>query len=509
MPDTQKQYDRLETLAGQMPAILDLFKLEPDRLENFVHTVGPIRADFSKQSISRAALSALMELAKASNLEEWRARFFAGDKINTSEDRAVLHMALRGVGGSKAVQKEVKAMRKRIAAFTKSIHEAGKYKAIVHVGIGGSDLGPRLVADAFAASVNPKLELRFAENVDGASINDALAGLNPKTTLVIVVSKSFTTQETRMNAIAARAWLEDALGKKAGQNFIAVTANREGAEAFGTRAVVKNLYSIRGVGRAISYEIVRQIGVVESCGSVEQPTLGYDAATRKTTPLRSKEEAHDYRYFPEPDLPPVVVDDARRDAIKASIPELPRARRHRFVEEFGLPAYDAAVLSDGRRLADYFEASVTALAGAEAKRIKIAGNLVMTNVLRALSDRGIGLEDLRVTPERLAELADMFFEEKISSKNVKDIFAAMLDAEGSPAEISREMGFEQSSDNDFIEAAIDQVIAENDDAVARYREGKGSLFGFFVGQTMKATNGKANPKIVNALLREKLGDPAS
>ncbi len=233
MPDTQKQYDRLESLAQQMPAITDLFKLEPDRLDNFAHRLGPLRADFSKQSISAAALSALLELAKASNLEEWRARFFAGDKINTSEDRAVLHMALRGVGGSKSVQKEVKAMRKRIAAFTASIHDSGEYKAIVHVGIGGSDLGPRLVADGFAASVPAKLELRFAENVDGASINDALAGLDPKTTLVIVVSKSFTNQETRMNAIAARAWLEDALGNKAGQNFIAVTANREGAEEFG------------------------------------------------------------------------------------------------------------------------------------------------------------------------------------------------------------------------------------------------------------------------------------
>ena len=233
MSEGDAHFQRLEGLAAQSVAIADLFKIEPDRLDNFVHKLGPLRADFSKQAVSHAALSSLVELAYGCGLEEWRARFFAGEKINTSEDRAVLHMALRGVGGSKEVQQEVKDMRSRLKDFTAKIHEEGKYKAIVHVGIGGSDLGPRLVADALAATCEAKLELRFAENVDGASINDALVGLNPKTTLVIVVSKSFTTQETRMNAIAARSWLKEKLGKKAGENFIAVTANREGAEAFG------------------------------------------------------------------------------------------------------------------------------------------------------------------------------------------------------------------------------------------------------------------------------------
>lgn len=233
MTDQDVQFKRLEALAAQMVSITDLFKAEPDRMEMFAHREGPLRADFSKQAVSQAVLSELVKLAQVCDLEGWRNRFFAGDKINTSEDRAVLHMALRGTGGSAEVQSEVKAMRERLANFTTSFHAAGKYKAIVHVGIGGSDLGPRLVADGFAASVKPKLELRFAENVDGASINDALGGLDPKTTLVIVVSKSFTTQETRMNAVAAREWLEKDLGKKAGENFIAVTANREGAEEFG------------------------------------------------------------------------------------------------------------------------------------------------------------------------------------------------------------------------------------------------------------------------------------
>lgn len=236
MSDTDLHYERLQTLAGQAVSISDLFKIEPDRLDNFAHRAGPLRADFSKQAISHAALRALMELARAVDLEGWRNRFFAGDKINTSEDRAVLHMALRGTGGSKDVQKAVKAMRKRVAAFTKDLHESGKYKAIVHIGIGGSDLGPRLVADAMAATQEAYLDLRFAENVDAASINDALSGLDPKTTLVVVVSKSFSTQETLMNAIAARAWLEDSLGKKASGNFIAVTANRDSAESFGISA---------------------------------------------------------------------------------------------------------------------------------------------------------------------------------------------------------------------------------------------------------------------------------
>ncbi len=233
MPDLNDHYSRLQALAAQAVAIADLFKLEPDRLENFVHREGPLRADFSKQAISHGALDTLMELAKAAGLEDWRSRFFAGDKINTSEDRAVLHMALRGTGGSKEIQKDVKAMRARLSAFTQKIHTDGHFKTVVHIGIGGSDLGPRLVADGFAATVTPKLDLRFAENVDGASINDALAGLDPKTTLVIVVSKSFSTQETLMNAAAAREWLRGELGEKAGAHFIAVTANRSGAETFG------------------------------------------------------------------------------------------------------------------------------------------------------------------------------------------------------------------------------------------------------------------------------------
>jgi len=222
----------IEALAQRPVSIKDLFAAEPDRLSKFVMREGPLRADFSKQAISAEALEALLSLAAGCHLEEWRAKLFAGETVNTSENRAVLHMALRGVGGSAEVKAQVAAMRERMADFANQIRSEGRYKAVVHIGIGGSDLGPRLVADAFQASADMALDLRFAENVDGASIQDALAGLDPASTLVVVVSKSFTTQETRMNAEAAREWLTKALDAKAGDNFIAVTANREGALAF-------------------------------------------------------------------------------------------------------------------------------------------------------------------------------------------------------------------------------------------------------------------------------------
>ena len=202
---------------------------DPDRLSRFVMREGPLRADFSKQAIDGAALDALLSLAAKCDLEEWRAKLFSGERVNTSEDRAVLHMALRGVGGSDDVREAVAAMRERMANYATDIRAAGRFKNIVHIGIGGSDLGPRLVADAFAASTEAALELRFAENVDGASVNDAIKGLDPAETLAVVVSKSFGTQETKMNGEAVRGWL----GEHGATNMIAVTANRDRAVDFG------------------------------------------------------------------------------------------------------------------------------------------------------------------------------------------------------------------------------------------------------------------------------------
>ena len=229
MTDRAVHYKNLEALVEGSVNIAAVFKAEPSRLENFVMREGPLRADFSKQAMSEAARRALLSFAAQCDLEEWRAKLFAGEKVNTSEGRAVLHMALRGVGGTKANQKQVSDMRKHMAEFADNIRAEGRFKNIVHIGIGGSDLGPRLVAEGFEASAEQSLTLRFAENVDGASVNDAVKGLKPEDTLAIVVSKSFGTQETKMNGEAVRGWL----GDFSGTNMIAVTANRDGAQAFG------------------------------------------------------------------------------------------------------------------------------------------------------------------------------------------------------------------------------------------------------------------------------------
>ena len=222
MTDKAKIWERLEKQAEALPRLADLFSSDPNRAKRFSYDVGGLYADFSKQKIDADIFQNLLELAQACGLENWRGKFFAGDPINTSENRAVLHPALRGTGGSAQVQKQVADMRARTRGFAEKLRADKKIKTIIHIGIGGSDLGPRLCADALAASAKPEFELRFAENVDGASINDALAGLDPKSTLVISVSKSFTTQETRMNTEAARDWL----GKHAGANMVAVTANK-------------------------------------------------------------------------------------------------------------------------------------------------------------------------------------------------------------------------------------------------------------------------------------------
>ncbi len=229
MTDRHTLLSSITVEADRDISIASLFEAEPDRLARFVMREGPLRADFSKQALDTQGLNALLDLAAKCDLEEWRAKLFSGERVNTSEDRAVLHMALRGVGGTAENQAEVAAMRDRMATYATAIRADGKFKNIVHIGIGGSDLGPRLVADAFEASAEQSLVLRFAENVDGASVNDAIKGLNPAETLAVVVSKSFGTQETKMNGEAVRDWL----GEYGGSNMIAVTANRDGAQDFG------------------------------------------------------------------------------------------------------------------------------------------------------------------------------------------------------------------------------------------------------------------------------------
>ncbi len=284
-----------------------------------------------------------------------------------------------------------------------------------------------------------------------------------------------------------------------------VSVRRVGTEKFGTKTEVKNMNSFRGVEKAIEYEIDRQIALIEDGGKVQQQTLNWDAGVRETIVMRSKEDAHDYRYFPEPDLPPVNVTEEEIAEIRAALPELARARARRFVNEFDLPAYDADVLTETPELANYFERAVASLDDKSSGPIKAVSNIIMTEVMRELSDRKIGADRFDLDPERVGQLAGMFAAEKISSKNLKDIFGAMLTSSKGPEELSQELGFVQVSDSSFIVEAVESVLAENAEAVEKYRDGKESLLGFFVGQTMQKTRGKANPRLVNEVLREKLG----
>jgi aspartyl-tRNA(Asn)/glutamyl-tRNA(Gln) amidotransferase subunit B len=272
-----------------------------------------------------------------------------------------------------------------------------------------------------------------------------------------------------------------------------------GAQALGTKAEVKNLNSFRFLQKALEHEIARQIEVVSDGGRVVQETRLWDSAAGRTVSMRSKEEAHDYRYFPEPDLPPVVVDAARIQTIRASMPELPDARRRRFVEQYAIPEYDAGQLTQTRALADYFESTVAG--GAPAK---LASNWIMGELARKLKEENRGIEDPPLTAARLAGLIALVSDGKISGSIGKDVFEKMIASGKSADEIVAADGLTQIDDEASIIGLIADVLANNADAVAQYRGGKMSTFGFLVGQVMKAAAGKANPKRVNDLLRRAL-----
>ncbi len=283
-----------------------------------------------------------------------------------------------------------------------------------------------------------------------------------------------------------------------------ISVRKRGAEQFGVKTEVKNMNSFRNVEKAIEYEILRQIALVESGGTVAQETRAWDAAGKLTRSMRSKEYAHDYRYFPDPDLVPVVVTDQMLEEVRSGLPELAVDRKRRFVREYGLPSYDASILTETRALGDYFETTVAALGRKEADRCKVVSNIMMTEVLRVLTEQRMEIARFPIEPARIAELAELFASDTISSKNVKDIFAEMVTSPKTPTEISREKGFVQISDSSFLEDAIAQVLTLNAAQVDAYRGGKVNLFGFFVGETMKLTKGKANPKLVTQILKEKL-----
>jgi aspartyl-tRNA(Asn)/glutamyl-tRNA(Gln) amidotransferase subunit B len=281
-----------------------------------------------------------------------------------------------------------------------------------------------------------------------------------------------------------------------------VSVRPRGREQFGTRAEIKNLNSFRFVEKAIQYEVARQIEIIESGGKVVQETRLYDSDKHETRSMRSKEEANDYRYFPDPDLLPLEIDAAFIAAVRATLPELPDEKAARFAAEFGLSVYDAGVLSASRELGAYFEAVVAAAGAAHAK---LAANWVMGELSSALNRDNLEIGGSRVCAKALAGLLARLIDNTISGKIAKEVFEAMW-TDGSDADaIISAKGLKQITDSGAIEAVIDAVMTANPKQLADYRSGKDKLFGFFVGQVMKATEGKANPAQLNELLKIKLG----
>ncbi|MDX5151583.1 MAG: Asp-tRNA(Asn)/Glu-tRNA(Gln) amidotransferase subunit GatB [Acidiferrobacterales bacterium] len=279
-----------------------------------------------------------------------------------------------------------------------------------------------------------------------------------------------------------------------------VSVRPAGQKEFGTRAELKNINSFRFIEKAIEFEVERQIDVIESGGKVVQETRLYDSVKDQTRSMRSKEEANDYRYFPDPDLPPLVVDEELVEQVKATLPELPEAKRHRFIEEYALSEYDAGTLTDSRELADYFENTVKA-SGAEAK---LVANWIMGDLSSLLNRHEKSIADSPVSVDMIAGLLTRIADNTISGKIAKDVLEAMWNGEGDADAVIEKRGLKQITDTGAIEAIVDEVIANNPDQLADYRAGKDKLLGFFVGQVMKASKGKANPAQVNELLAKKL-----
>ena len=272
-----------------------------------------------------------------------------------------------------------------------------------------------------------------------------------------------------------------------------------GSTTFGTRAELKNINSFRFIKQAIEYEMERQAEILDEGGRIVQETRLFDPNTGTTRSMRGKEEAHDYRYFPDPDLVPVIIDDAWIERVRAGLPELPEAKRARFQAELGLSEYDAEVLSASRELAGYFEATVALF-----PQPKTVANWVMGEMTRALNEDGKGIAEAPVAPAQLAALLKLIEGGTVSVKIAKTVFDEMYKTGKEPAVIVEEKGLVQVSDTGAIEAIIDEVLAKEAGQVAEYRSGKDKLFGFFVGQVMRVSKGKANPALVNDLLLKKL-----
>jgi aspartyl-tRNA(Asn)/glutamyl-tRNA(Gln) amidotransferase subunit B len=273
---------------------------------------------------------------------------------------------------------------------------------------------------------------------------------------------------------------------------------RRPGEDYGTRCEIKNLNSVRFMSRALEYEALRQVDILEAGGTVAQETRLFDVGRGETRSMRSKEEAHDYRYFPDPDLLPLRLEQELINAVAASMPELPDAKRHRFMAEFGLSPYDASVLVAEKENADFYEAV------AEGRDKKLAANWMISELFGLLNKAGKEVGESTVSADALGELLDLISDDTISGRTAKEVFAEMFETGKAAGQIVEEKGLRQVTDTGAIEAVIDEVMARETQKVAEYRSGKDKLFGFFVGQVMKASGGKANPKMVNEVLKKKL-----
>ena len=278
-----------------------------------------------------------------------------------------------------------------------------------------------------------------------------------------------------------------------------VSVRKKGDEELGTRTEIKNINSFRFIEKAINYEIERQIDVIESGESVTQETRLYDSIKNETRPMRSKEFANDYRYFPDPDLLPVMISDEEIDEIKAAFPEMPKDKFVRYQSEFKIPKNDAQIISSSKNLATFFEECME-----NAKDSKLLSNLLIGDISSLLNKENIEITDSKLSTKNVSELVNLVTEGVISGKIAKTVLEETWDSGLSPIEIVESSGLKQIDDDDEIERIIDQIISEHPDQVSAYKGGKDKLFGFFVGQIMKATQGKANPASANKILKDKL-----
>lgn len=283
-----------------------------------------------------------------------------------------------------------------------------------------------------------------------------------------------------------------------------ISVRPKGYTEFGVKTEVKNLNSFRNVEKAIGYEIARQITALEAGDTIEQHTMMWDASAQQTRVMRTKEQAHDYRYFPEPDLVPVVVTRDTIDDLRSVLPELPVAKKERFIEQYGLPAYDADILSADRDLADYFELACKSLKRPGGSSYKLVSNWIMTEHMRIISELKISVSQLSITPMQTGSLVDAIVDNTISSKVAKEIFPELMGSDKYAYQLIEERGLSQMSDEHVIRNLVKDVLRQHAENVRKYKQGKTNLKGYLVGQVIKASGGTANPEMVNVVMQEEL-----